>query len=228
MLWVAVALVVLLGGAATAEWWARERGVQQAADRIAHALGADVELHVVGRPLAWHLLRRELPQVVVIADGLPVLDGRASLDRLRVELDTVRFHGRRVDPEVTATAGRFHLQLGNDQLLRMVTLPSYLLGFEVVPTGLRLRTVAGLDVDASVRLDADSLLVRPASSMLRLLPQPSFRLPLPTWPYGAAVEGMTLQRGAIEAWGVLDPDELRFPATYPWRRAPSSGSGQTT
>lgn len=228
MLWVAAAVVLVLAAAAGAEWWARERGVQQAADRIAGTLDADVELHVVGRPLAWHLLRRELPQVVVVADGLPVLDGRASLDRLRVELDTVRFHGRRDDPEVTAASGRFHLTLGNDQLLRMITLPSYLLGFEVVPTGLRLQTVAGIDVDASVRLDADSLLVRPASSMLRLLPQPSFRLPLPSWPYGATVEGMTLHRGTIEAWGAMDPDELRFPAAYPWRRRGAPRSGLTT
>lgn len=222
MLWVAVPVLLLVVGAvvAGAEWWARERGVQQAADGLAEALQADVEVHVVGRPLAWHLLRREVPHAVVVADVLPVLHGRAHIDRLRVELDRIRFHGRRDDPEVTADAGRFRLTLATDQLLRMITLPSYLVGLEVVPTGLRLQTVAGVGVDASVELDRDSLLVRPASSMLRLLPQPSFRLPLPAWPYGARVEGMTLHHGSIEAWGVLDPEELRFPARYPWQRVP--------
>jgi hypothetical protein len=218
VVWLAVGIVVLAGLLLVAEPWVRHRGVQEAADRIAEALDADVELHVVGRPLLWHLVRRELPHVVVVADALPVHDGRATLDRLRVELDTVRLVGRADDRRVTAEAGRFHLTLTTGELLRMVTLPSYLLGLEVVPTGLRLQTLGGMVVDATVQLDPDSLLVRPASSMLRMLPQPSFRLPLPTWPYGASVEGMTLHLGEVEAWGVLDPTELTFPAVVPWGR----------
>ena len=217
----AVLLVVVLLAAMVAwgvEWWVRERGVQRSADGLAAVLQADVELHVTGRPLAWHTLRRELPEVVVVADDLPVLDGRATLDRLRVELDGVQLLGRGEDQRVTAQHGRFHLTLGNDQLLRMITLPSYLVSFEVVPSGLRLTTVAGVSVDATVNLDAHSLLVRPASTMLRLLPQPSFRLPLPSWPYGARVEGFTLHRGSLEAWGTLDPGELVFPVRVPWRR----------
>ena len=218
MLWVAVAVALIVAFAAAAEWWVRERGVQRSADGLAAVLAADVELHVVGRPLAWHVARRELPEVVVVAEQLPVLDGQATLDRLRVELQQVRLLGRGDDQRVTATTGRFHLSLGNDQLLRMVTLPSYLVSLDVVPTGLRLHTVAGVAVDATVRLDTDSLLVRPTSSMLRLLPQPSFRLPLPRWPYGARVEGITLRRGTLEAWGGMDPAELVFPVQVPWRR----------
>lgn len=218
MLWVAAAVALLVVTAAGIEWWVRERGVQRSADGLAEILDADVELHVVGRPLSLHVARRELPEVVVVADDLPVLDGRATLDRLRVELRTVRLLGRGDDQRVTAEDGRFHLALGNDQLLRMVTLPSYLVSLDVVPSGLRLHTVAGVAVDATVRLDTDSLLVRPASSMLRLLPQPSFRLPLPRWPYGASVEGITLHRGTLEAWGTMDPEELVFPVQVPWRR----------
>ena len=218
MLWVVAAIALLVAAAAGLEWWVRERGVQRSADGLAEILDADVELHVVGRPLSLHVARRELPEVVVVADDLPVLDGRATLDRLRVELRAVRLLGRGDDQRVTAQAGRFHLTLGNDQLLRMVTLPSYLVSLDVVPSGLRLHTVAGVAVDATVQLDTDSLLVRPASSMLRLLPQPSFRLPLPRWPYGASVEGVTLHRGTLEAWGALDPEELVFPVRVPWRR----------
>lgn len=218
MLWVAVAIALLVALAAGAEWWVRERGVQRSADGLAEALQADVELHVVGRPLAWHVARRELPAVVVVAEHLPVLAGRARLDRLRVELHEVRLWGRGDDQRVTATDGRFQLSLDNDQLLRMVTLPSYLVSLDVVPTGLRLRTVAGVVVDATVHLDADSLLVRPTSSMLRLLPQPSFRLPLPSWPYGARVEGISLHRGTLDAWGTMDPAELVVPVQVPWRR----------
>ena len=219
MLWVVLVCIALLGAVAVGvEWWVREHGVQRSADGLAAIIDADVELHVVGRPLAVHVARRELPEVVVVADGLPVLDGRATLDRLRVELQGVRLLGRGDDQRVTAEEGRFHLTLGNDQLLRMVTLPSYLVSLDVVPSGLRLHTVAGVAVDATVRLDPDSLLVRPASSMLRLLPQPSFRLPLPRWPYGATVEGVTLHRGSLEAWGTLAPDELVFPVRVPWRR----------
>lgn len=216
MIWLVVVVVAVGLGAAVvyAEWWARERGVQQAVDRIAHALEADAELHVVGRPLAWHALRRELPEVVVVAEDVPVLEGRASLDRLRVELDTVRLEGRGRDSRrVTAGAGRFHLEVSTPQLLALVTLPSYLVSLEVEPAGLRLQTLAGMVVDASVELERDSLLVRPVSSMLRLLPQPQFRLPLPTWPYGATLEGVRLHAGRVEAWGVLDPDHLVFPAT---------------
>lgn len=224
MLWVAVVAVALTVVGVVAEWWLRERGVQEAADRTAAALGADVELHVVGRPLVRHVLRRELPRVVVVADDLPVLGGRATLDRLWIELQTVRLVGWGDDQRVTAAAGRFHLTLGNDQLLRMVTLPSYLTTFDLVPTGLRLQTVAGVVVDATVTLDPESLLVRPANTMLRLLPQPSFRLPLPTWPYGSALEGLTLSRGSLEAWGVMNPDELRFPTRGPWLRRRSRRS----
>lgn len=214
---VALGLVVVVVVAALAcEHWLRSHGVQRAADRIAMALDADVELQVVGRPLLWHATTRELPGVTVVADDLPVLQGRATLDRLEVELDTVRLDGR--DHQVTAEAGRFHLTLGNDQLLRMVTLPSYLVTFEVVPEGLRLQTLAGVVVDATVRLDRDGLVVRPASSMLRLLPQPVFRLPLPAWPFGARVEGMKLHTGSLEAWGTMAPQELHFPTDVPWRR----------
>lgn len=215
MVWVVVLLgVALLAGVALyAEWWVREHGVQQAVDRIAHVLDADTELHVVGRPLAWHAIRRELPQVVVVAEDVPVLDGRASLDRVRVELDTVRLEGRGPDTRrVTAGAGRFHLEVSTPQLLALVTLPSYLVSFEVEPSGLRLQTLAGVVVDASVQLERDSLLVRPVSSMLRLVPPPQFRLPLPTWPYGAALEGMRLHAGRVEAWGTLAPEHLAFPA----------------
>ena len=218
MLWVLVVVAILAVCAWGAEWWARERGVQRSADGLAAVLQADVELHVTGHPLAWHALRHQLPEVVVVAEDMPVLDGRATLDRLRVELHTVRLLGQGDDQRVTAETGRFHLTLGNDQLLRMVTLPSYLVSFEVVPSGLRLTTVAGVSVDATVRLDSHSLLVRPASTMLRLLPQPSFQLPLPSWPYGASVEGFTLHRGSLEAWGTLDPEELVFPVRVPWRR----------
>ena len=220
MVWVAVSVAValLLALAAGAEWWVRERGVQRSADGLAAVLEADVELHVVGRPLSWQVARRALPEVVVVADHLPVLEGRATLDRLRVELHDVRLWGRGDDQRITASQGRFHLDLGTEQLLRMVTLPPYLVSLDVVPTGLRLHTLAGVAVDATVRLDADSLLVRPTSSMLRLLPQPSFRLPLPRWPYGARVEGIALHRGVLEAWGALDPAELVVPVQVPWRR----------
>lgn len=218
MAWVAVVVGLLVVLAMGLEWWVRERGVQRSADGLAAVLDADVELHVVGRPLAWYVARRELPEVVVVAEHMPVLEGRATLDRLRVELRDVRLLGRGDDQRATATDGRFQLSIGNDQLLRMVTLPSYLVSLDVVPTGLRLHTVAGVAVDATVRLDTDSLLVRPASSMLRLLPQPSFRLPLPHWPYGATIEGITLHRGTMEAWGRMDPEELVFPVQVPWRR----------
>ena len=217
MLWAAVLLgAVAVSLALGAEWWVRERGVQQAVDAIARSLEAETELHVVGRPLAWHLLRREVPAVVVVADDLPVLEGRATVDRLRVELDRVRLDGPRGQQEVTAAAGRFHLEVREDQLLQMVTLPSYLSSLEVLPTGLRLQTVAGVMVDATVRLETDSVLVRPAGSMLRLLPQPSFRVPLPPWPFGATVDGVTLHRGRVEAWGTLDPQRLVFPTRVPW------------
>lgn len=217
VLWVAVVLAaVAVALAVAAEWWVRRWGVQRAVDAIARSLEAEAELHVVGRPLAWHLLRRELPAVVVVADELPVLGGRATLARLRVELDTVRLEGPRDDQQITAAAGRFHLDVTGEQLLRMVTLPSYLHSFDVVPTGLRLQTVAGVMVDATVRLEPEGLLVRPAGTMLRLLPQPSFRLPMPQWPYGATVEGITMHRGHVEAWGRMDARHLVFPAHVRW------------
>lgn len=218
MLWVAVVVAVVGVGLLLAEPVVRERGIQLAADRTAAALGADVELHVVGRPVLWHLARRELPHVTVVAHDLPVLDGRAILRQLRVELDTVRLRGRGTSMRASAVAGRFRLTLAQDQLLEMVTLPPYLSTLQVTPQGLRLWTRAGVPVDATVRLETDRLLVEPTHAMLRLLPQPSFWLRLPTWPYGAVLEGIVLHQGALDAWGVLDPRELTFPASPPWRR----------
>lgn len=218
MFWVAVGLVVAVALLLVAEPWVRHRGVQEAADRTAQALGADVELHVVGRPLLWHLARREIPHVTVVAHDLPVLDGQAVLDRLRVELDTVRLAGRGDDMQVTADAGRFRLALSQEQLASMVTLPSYLSRFEISPRGLRLWTWAGVPVDAAVALEVDRLLVQPTHSVLRRLPQPSFSLPLPVWPYGASLEGIVLHEASLDAWGVLDPARLLFPAAPPWRR----------
>lgn len=218
MAWVVVGLVVVGGLLLLAEPIVRNRGVQEAADRTAQALGADVELHVVGRPLLWHLARRELPHVTVVAHALPVLEGQAVLDRLRVELDTVRLRGRGDDMQVTAVAARFRLALSQEQLAAMVTLPSYLSSFEISPRGLRLWTLAGVPVDATVALEVDRLLVQPTHSVLRRLPQPSFSLPLPVWPYGASLDGIALHEGSLDAWGVLDPSHLSFPASPPWRR----------
>lgn len=58
MVWVVLLLGLAFvgGGVLFAEWWARERGVQQAVDRIADALDAAAELHVAGHPLAWHVV----------------------------------------------------------------------------------------------------------------------------------------------------------------------------
>lgn len=218
MLWVVVVLVVVAAVLALAEPVVRERGVQAAADRTARALDADVELHVVGRPLLWHLARRELPHVTVVAHDLPILHGRATLDRLRVELDTVRLEGRGEHMHASAAAGRFRLALAEDQLLALVTLPPYLSTLQITRRGLRLWTRAGVSIDATVHLDADRLLVEPSHSVLRRIPQPAFWLPLPTWPYGAALEGIVLHEHSLDAWGVLDPAQLSFPASPPWRR----------
>lgn len=225
MLWVALVVAVVVAALAIAEPLVRERGIQLAADRTAEALGADVELHVVGRPVLWHLARRELPHVTVVAHDLPVLEGQAVLDRLRVELDTVRLRGRGDQMFATAVAGRFRLALGQEQLLAMVSLPGYLSTLEITPRGLRLWTRAGVPIDATVRLETDRLLVEPAHSMLRLLPQPSFWLPLPTWPYGALLEGIVLHEGSLDAWGVLAAEELSFPASPPWRRTTRAAVG---
>lgn len=215
MLWFVAGLVVLVVIAVAVETGVRHRAVQEAADRIASALEADVELHVVGRPLTWYLARRHLPHVTVVADDLPVLGGRAHLQQLRVELDDVRLVGPAGAREVIAGAGRFSLRLADDHLLRMVTLPTYLVTFSIIPKGLRLLTLAGVTVDASVRLSGNGLTVRAASSVLRWFPQPTFWLRLPSWPYGAVVEGMTLHDGWVEAWGTMDPAQMRFAVREP-------------
>lgn len=226
MLWVAAIVVLLSLGAVVVEHFVRERAVQEAADRIATAIDADVELHVAGRPLAWHLLRRHLPQVVVVATDLPVLEGRARLERLRVELDDVRLVGRGDDRHVVAGAGRFGLSLQGDQLLELVTIPTFLVSFTIIPEGLRLLTLAGVTVDAGVKLAGPALKVRARGSVLRWLPQPTFWLPLPDWPYGAVVERIALHQGWLEAWGTMAPDELVFPVRPPRRLRPSrTGAG---
>lgn len=210
MVWLAV-LGIAVVGAAVLEAAVRHRLVQVAADRIAGALQADVELHVVGRPLLWRLARRHLPQVVVAAEHLPVLDGRVRLARLDLEFDDVRLAERGADRRLTAAAARFDLRLTEAQLRELVTLPSYLTSLSVVADGLRLTTWAGVAVDADVQLAGDELEVRMSRSVLPLLPQPSFRLPLPTWPYGATVTGMALHDGWLQARGTMDPDRLVFP-----------------
>lgn len=206
-----VVVVVVAAAAVAAEWWLRERGVQAAADRLAEALDASVELHVIGRPLLQHVLRRHLPGVRVVTTSLPIVDGRATLDRLQVDLQDLRLVGRGDQRHVVATSGRFTTRLASTELRDLVELPPYLMTFDVHPRGLRLQTLAGVFVDASLRLDGDSLLVRPAGSVLRLLPQPQFRLPLPQLPHGASIEGFDLHVGSVDAWGPLDPDELAFP-----------------
>lgn len=210
MVWLAV-IGVLAVAVVLTEAAVRHRLVQLAADRIARALHADVELHVVGRPLLWHLARRHLPRVSVVADDLPVLDGRAHLQLLHVDVDDVRLVDRAEDRKVVAGAGRFDLRLTDEQLLAMVTLPSYLVSLSIVPRGLRLTTLAGVAVDADVRLAGDGLQVRVSPAVLRLLPQPSFWLPLPTWPYGATVTDIELHDGWLRAWGAMDPEQLVFP-----------------
>jgi hypothetical protein len=213
VLWLAAIVVLAAVVLLATEWWVRHRAVQEAADRIATAIEADVELHVVGRPLAWRLLRRHLHQVILVADDLPVLEGRARLRRLRIELDNVRLEGPAEDRRITAAAGRFDLRLDGDQLLPMVTLPPFLMTFSIIPRGLRLMTLAGVTVDASLELAGSALKVRANRGVLRLIPHPTFWLPLPTWPYGAVVDDMLLHDGWLEAWGTLDPDKLVFPVT---------------
>lgn len=210
MVWLA-ALLVLVVATMIVETLARHRLVQLGADRIARALHADTELHVVGRPLLWHLARRHLPRVSVVADDLPVLEGRTRLQRLHVDVHDVRLTVRGDDRRVMAAGAHFELSLTDDQLLEMVTLPSYLVSLAIVPRGLRLTTVAGVAVEADVRLAGDGLQVRMSPAVLRLLPQPSFWLPLPTWPYGATITEVTLHDGWLQAWGTMDPDKLVFP-----------------
>lgn len=213
MLWLAAIALLAAGALLPTEWWVRHRAVQEAADRIATAIQADVELQVVGRPLTWRLLRRHLHQVILVAEDLPVLEGTARLRRLRIELDDVRLEGPAQDRRITAGAGRFDLRLDGDQLLPMVTLPPFLLTFTIVPRGVRLMTLAGVAVDASLELAGSALKVRANRGVLRLIPHPTFWLPLPTWPYGAVVDDMLLHDGWLEAWGTLDPDTLVFPVT---------------
>lgn len=210
MVWLTV-LGLLALVAVVAETVVRHRLVQLAADRTAAALHADVELQVVGRPLLLHLLRRHVPHVVVVADDLPVLEGRARLDRLRVEFDDLRLVDRARKRQVAATSARFDLRLAEDELLEMVTLPSYLGSLSIREDGLRLTTLAGVTVDADVRLEGDGLLVQMSRSVLGILPQPSFWLALPTWPYGASIEDVALHDGWLAAWGSMDPDHLLFP-----------------
>lgn len=216
----ALVLVVVVLEAAV-----RHRLVQLAADRLARALQADVELHVVGRPLLWHLARRRVPRVSLVAEDLPVLQGDARLARLHVDVHDVRLVERGADRRLTAAAGRFDLRVTEDQLLEMVTLPPYLTSLSVVSDGLRLTTVAGVSVDAAVDLVDDGLEVRMSRSVLRLLPQPSFWLPLPTWPYGATLADIALHDGWLRGWGTLDADHLVFPVVPATPAADHAGDG---
>ncbi len=209
-------MVALAAAGIGAEQWLRHRALQQAADRLADHLDADVEVHVVGRPLTPYVVRRHLPSVMVVVRRLPIADGRAELDELVVHLENLRLVGTREDPHVAAGAGRFTAHLTGDALARVVSLPSYLTALRVIPNGLRLLTVAGVAVDARVHLEPTSLLVRPTGSVLRLLPQPSFRLPLPRLPYGARVDDMVLRRDAIDVSGTLDPGALTLAVDPRW------------
>lgn len=209
-------VVALAAAVVGAEQWLKHRALQQAADRLAEHLDADVEVHVVGGPLTPHVARRHLPSVMIVIRRLPIADGRAELDELIVHLEDLRLVGTREDPLVTAGAGRFTAHLAGEALARVVPLPSYLTALSVIPNGLRLLTVAGVAVDARVRLEPNSLLVRPTGSVLRLLPQPSFRLPLPRLPYGARAEDVVLRQDAIDVTGTLDADLLTLAVDPRW------------
>lgn len=211
-----VIVVALVGLVVAGEHWLRHRALQQAADRLADHLDADVEVHVVGRPLTPYVVRRHLPSVMIVVRRLPIADGRAELDELVVQLEDLRLVGTREDPYVAAGAGTFTAHLAGDALTRVVSLPSYLSALSVVPNGLRLLTVAGVAVDARVKLEPTSLLVRPTGSVLRLLPQPSFRLPLPRLPYGARVDDIVLRRDTIDVTGTLDPGHLALAVDPRW------------
>lgn len=224
MLWVGLGLLglvaILVALVLAAEPWVRNRGVQEAANRIAEALGAQVELRVTGRPMLLHLARRHLPNAVIVAHDLPVLEGRTTINRLEVDLDDLRLVGRGSHRRLVADAGRFRVLLTNDALRAMVTLPPYLTAFTVMPNGLRLQTAAGLIVDATVRLQRGAVWVRPRAGMFGLIPRPDFRIPIPELPYGATIEDFALHTAALEVWGPLHPDQLRVDASRPWRATP--------
>jgi hypothetical protein len=205
----AVAVVVLAALVVATELWLRHRGVQRAADRLADAMGAAVELRVVGRPLLRHMVRRHLPAATIVATDVPLRDGQATLNRLQVDLADLRVTGGPGEEHrLTADAGRFQARLLTAELLALVELPPYLVGMSLRPRGLRLQTIGGVYVDAVVDVDPTSLTIRPVTSVLRLLPQSGFRIPLPALPFGATIEAIELHDGRVEASGTLDHDRL--------------------
>jgi hypothetical protein len=142
-----------------------------------------------------------------------VAAGRGSIDRLQIDLTDVRLGGWGRDRRViTAAAGTFTAHLRMAALGDILELPPFLARVDVAPQGLKLLTIAGVTLDATVELRRTSVLVRPLdgsrSLMLRFLPQPVFRIPLPTLPFGSRIEAADLSDGAVDVRGRFDPDQL--------------------
>lgn len=177
---------------------------RRASDRLAAAIGGDVEVHVAGRPLLLALLRGEIPEVRVTARRVPVDEGRIT--RLDVRLRDVRLP--RGPRPLSAADARFEARLSTDDVAALTELPPGVSALRLTGDGLRIHTSPGVSFETSVTAAGGHLLIRADRGVLRILPRAEFRIRLPELPAGATVEHAWVDRGHLHATGPLDGGRL--------------------
>jgi hypothetical protein len=176
-------------------------------------LGVACELHLAERDLLRAVLvRQPIPQVDLLAEGVPLGETGARIATLSVRLDNVTLRGPRRRPEITADAGSFVATFLDDAIDGLVDLPPVVERVWLLGDAVRVNMVAGMAVTCDLQLENGQAVLRPRLSELLdgRLPWHRFGRDVPELPLGAQLETLEVDGGQVVATGSLSAEHLRW------------------
>lgn len=167
--------VLLCGAAIGADAWVTAAAEDLASEEATARLGAPAEVSMRGWPVTVRLLQGRVPEVDLIAAGVPIDGVEQRIDRLRVTLTDARvqFRGLGSAPELEAGAGQFHAELSEAVVGALVGLP----GAVTLGDGLGTVAAAGQSVDVAATAEAGAVVFRPLAPASQGLEPVELRLP---------------------------------------------------
>ena len=207
---VLLVVILLIGGEVLVRTLARRWTVERLQ---ALTGGTVVAIDITGSPVTWHLLRRRVPAITVVARNVPVGDGDASIHELQVDLTDVTLPRGRTGTArhrpLTARQGRFRAVLDQDDLVRLADLPRVVRSLRLTAEGtVEITTVAGVRMTATLDTRDGAIVVRPDGGLLGALEGVQLTIPLPDLPAGAVVAWVEVRGRVLVAGGPVDGDKL--------------------
>lgn len=183
---------------------------ERAAEQVGAELGADVDVELSGWPVSVRLLMRRVPEVRVVATGVPLRDSPAILSRFEATLrdvDVPWTWSGQLEGQVSAETGRFVAELDEAAVQALVQLPITVTLEEGIIRG----SIGGAQLDVTAEVVEGAIVLRPAAETFAGLGE--LRLPLDGLPEGAVVESVRVETGVLAVEGTLTDVAVASDAT---------------